>query len=186
MTTEKEANRKAEILKTQLKGDGWTIRVWENIGWHYSLHNCGLSLMEEESVERLEYWCLLASDLKYTGSGEIYWAEEESDRFHFSPHEAIEAQLKLAEEYLFKFMQNCDEAVFQIRRNIDPNPSPTVKNDVIDSIMDPLTRYSFTPDAGGPDPEGDYISRADLIQTLNEVLIGPGKRETHGKHHDIH
>lgn len=35
--TKAQAERGAQALRRKLKGKGWKIKLWENMGWHYCL-----------------------------------------------------------------------------------------------------------------------------------------------------
>lgn len=48
---------------------GWKIRVWENLGWNFSLENHPASIHESYPDG---YYCLIAGD-KYQGSGRGCW-----------------------------------------------------------------------------------------------------------------
>lgn len=37
--TKQEATDKGKALLKQMEGKGWTLRVWENVGWHFSVYN---------------------------------------------------------------------------------------------------------------------------------------------------
>jgi hypothetical protein len=37
--TKREATAAAKALQKRLRGGGWRIQVWENLGWHYAVTN---------------------------------------------------------------------------------------------------------------------------------------------------
>lgn len=53
-----EATRRAKALAESL-GDGWTPRVWENMGWHYEVVNGIIEVKTSKHRGKTEYsaWC---------------------------------------------------------------------------------------------------------------------------------
>lgn len=68
MNTEKEAIRKAKEVQKRL-GQGWDIRVWRNLGWHWSLQAAGgrISLYEDFSGK---FFALVNLDGRSPGMGD--------------------------------------------------------------------------------------------------------------------
>lgn len=95
--TKAQAMKKAKALKKRMKGKGWKTRVWENLGWHYEVHNKGLTVhVDWDDDDGDSYSTLLSSD-GIPGGGETYWTENKS----FSdPNKAVERQLKTAQKHM--------------------------------------------------------------------------------------
>lgn len=89
----REAIKAGKDLLKQMVGKGWKLRVWENLGWHYSVYNHGMNVHQDGPASR-EYSVLLADD--GVGSGGLgVWTDTEC-RFHSSPNAAVRAQMRLA------------------------------------------------------------------------------------------
>lgn len=89
--TKDQATSEARKLVKKL-GKGWKIRVWENMGWHYSAIALDGHLTVHPSSSGNLYFCLL-SDGDYAGSGSCNWY----DAHHYEdPVEAVEATITLA------------------------------------------------------------------------------------------
>jgi hypothetical protein len=72
MLNKKEAERRGRALLKQMKGRGWQLRVWENLGWHYSVYNEGVDVHPVHPVQEkttatryyalprpsYSFWCL--------------------------------------------------------------------------------------------------------------------------------
>jgi len=100
--TKAEATVAAKRLQKRMCGKGWKYRVWENLGWHYSVHNGGMTV--HPSCVKGEFFTLLSSggDL---GSGECYWTPS-GTRFK-DPNAAVRFQILKAR----KFVGRVQEAV---------------------------------------------------------------------------
>jgi hypothetical protein len=44
MLTKKQVERDGAALLAQMHGEGWTLDVWENLGWHYCVRRGPLSV----------------------------------------------------------------------------------------------------------------------------------------------
>jgi len=44
MMTKKQAERAGRALLKKMHGTQWKLRVWENLGWHYSVETINLSV----------------------------------------------------------------------------------------------------------------------------------------------
>lgn len=84
------AQRNAKRLLRKLKGKGWRIDVWENLGWHFRLLLGPLQITERDG----QYWTLM-SDTPESGGGSYLWATqtESSD-----PNRAVRLQVRKARE----------------------------------------------------------------------------------------
>jgi hypothetical protein len=98
MITKTEAKILGKALLRRMKGKGWKLNLWENLGWHYSVHLGGLSINPLQERCNTLYFALLSNG-DYVGTGEMYW----TDRFCCSnPNTAVKHQTKLAEEFSAK------------------------------------------------------------------------------------
>ena len=99
--------------KTQLvtmNGKGWELKVWQNMGWHWTLNN-GYISVHETSDHR--YYCMISD--KPDGYGLPIWTKNWRDRNFFTPMEAVKDALKHAWEVvkkLDKIIDECIEATF--------------------------------------------------------------------------
>ena len=100
MLTEVEARAKGAVLMSKLKGAGWWLRVWENMGWHFAAHNKHIAVYWYND----QYSAMLTND-EQSGSGEIYWTDSE----HFEdPNEAVDHQMKVARAFLNKLRRTVE------------------------------------------------------------------------------
>jgi len=60
--TKKEAKAAGKKLLKKMKGKGWKLRVWENMGWHYCVHNGGLSVYPCRSKGMTKFHAMLSED----------------------------------------------------------------------------------------------------------------------------
>jgi hypothetical protein len=86
MNTKKEAEKLGQELLSHMKGNGWELRIWENLGWHYSVTN---NLLEVYPSSNGKYFCLFG----YKSGGRPEWTIKES---FDNPNEAVERTLQLA------------------------------------------------------------------------------------------
>lgn len=101
--TETEARARGADMMRQLKGTGWKLDVWDNLGWHCAAYNKFISVHEYNG----KYSAMLTIDPDKRGCGETYW----TDSRHFDdPQEAVKWQMKIATAYLRK-MRNAIEHV---------------------------------------------------------------------------
>lgn len=87
-----EAVRKANALLAKMKGKGWEISVFENLGWHYRVMCFPFSVRENEG----RYSVLMSDDPEYPTSGAVFWTKPE---FYDDPNVAVSVQLATAEKF---------------------------------------------------------------------------------------
>ena len=92
--TKAEARQKATAFLAKMKTKGWKIRVHENMGWHYSLLNGGLSIHADKHKGKYTYHCMLGTD---PGSGDAIWTAR-GEGYYPDPNKAV----KFAVEYARK------------------------------------------------------------------------------------
>ena len=97
--TKKEARRLGNKLLKRMRGDGWELDVWQNIGWHYCVRaNEVISVYPvSERLDETKYTCLLG--------GQNYGVMLFSETFsHEDPNVVVEHQLEFAQEALQAFV----------------------------------------------------------------------------------
>lgn len=99
---------KAIDLLNKLKGNGWKIEVFENLGWHYHLKNWPFSVSEYDG----QYSVLMTSDPSFLGSGEMFWSDDFRSE---DPNEVVNHQLEVAREFAAKINNAIAEAEKSIR-----------------------------------------------------------------------
>ena len=107
MRTEKQALSLGNKLLNRMKGKGWKLTVWENIGWYYKV---SLGNICVHSSGRC-YSTLLAKNKEFEGCGEMFWS---NDRCFTDPNEAVKYQMKIAQE----FVDQCQKSITTINRKI--------------------------------------------------------------------
>jgi len=68
-----DATKKGKALLKRMRGKGWKLHVWENLGWNYSVENGPLSV---SPASRTEFFCLLSDDVRYTCGGLAMWTTD--------------------------------------------------------------------------------------------------------------
>lgn len=90
----------------------WSVRVWENLGWHAAVEFGGMTVYIDspsryDRRSRTRYYCLMSRD-DAGGGGEMFWTERGA--MHYCPRKAVEAQLKVCRA----FVDQCNEAVAKV------------------------------------------------------------------------
>jgi hypothetical protein len=105
--TKSEAKSAGEALRALLIGDGWKVRVHENMGWHFcvvrELAGYSIKVYQSKSREgRLihEYSCLLGD-----AGGLACWSVDSGRRFR-DPNQAVLAQYEVALDHCTYEMLN--------------------------------------------------------------------------------
>lgn len=96
LETKEEAERLGRRLLKRMKGEGWTLRVWENVGWHFCVQNGPASVYPTFGGDL--YHCLLNDeDVKGDpGAGCTAWT---SHTRHTDPNIAFQTELRAARQY---------------------------------------------------------------------------------------
>jgi len=84
-----------KLVRAQLKTKGWTLMVYENLGWHWILRNGYMSLDSCEPLHSTPTYHVMIGDAP--GVGEVYW---DTDRWFSNPNDAIEDTLRAAEQFV--------------------------------------------------------------------------------------
>ena len=90
MNTKERAIREGAKLLGLMDGDDWSLRIWENLGWHYGVSNGCLSVLQSSSG----YHCMMG---KRMGTGEMLWS---INSHALDPNEAVRIQVDEAERVL--------------------------------------------------------------------------------------
>lgn len=88
-TNKGSAQARAKHVQSLMTSKGWKIRVWENMGWHWSLNKGWITLSEGFGT----FSTLASSDC---GVGEVYLDVIKND--FKDPNTAVEAQLSMMEK----------------------------------------------------------------------------------------
>lgn len=86
--SERQAKAFGKKILPTLKGKGWKMRVWENLGWHvkWCLGRINLHVHDYRGGDGPEYSCLVSSDDDGCGGAGIWTTD-----FHSTdPNKAIE------------------------------------------------------------------------------------------------
>lgn len=113
--TEQEATQEAHRVSQLMKTKGWKIRVHQNAGWHFALHNLGgkLSLHQSEYGEQLQYWTLFS--ISHPGCGDPHFTQH---GVHFAdPNEAVSFQMEAVENY-FTTLQKLHKQFTQLKKKL--------------------------------------------------------------------
>ena len=81
--TEEEAQDAGIKARRRMKSKGWTVRVWENLGWHFELLNAPLSVHEGSSG----FFAFVADKPDKAGFGAGVWSHHLPD--HADPNMAV-------------------------------------------------------------------------------------------------
>jgi hypothetical protein len=100
---ELRAYKEGGALLARMKGAGWRLSVWENLGWHYAVYSGAITVHPSRHGGRTTYSALMSSELPLEGShpggGSMLWHDSEHRRFA-EPNAAVRFQLKLAQAVL--------------------------------------------------------------------------------------
>jgi len=103
-----EATKAGKALLARMKTKGWKLRVWENLGWHYSLERPPLSVYplygEGESPS---VGIMMTNKADESGWGYLCWDYKASSE---DPNKVVEAQIKEAQEYINRLQAALDAA----------------------------------------------------------------------------
>lgn len=108
--TKREAERAGNKLLKMMKGKGWKLRVWENIGWHYEAYNPPLSVYSSHVTRNgnQHYHCLMSCDLKEAHFGAGIWSTR--GQTSKNPNVVVRKQIKKAREVVDQYMAAVEHA----------------------------------------------------------------------------
>lgn len=96
--TKSEATLAAKKLLAQMTGRGWKIRVWENLGWHYSVETNRVAVYPSLGGK---FHCLLKPHYTLFGS---------DPRHYRNPNSAVENCIAIAQDKLNSYQYILNEA----------------------------------------------------------------------------
>lgn len=119
--TEQEARLEGEKLLNMMHGEGWTLRVWENMGWCYSVENDGVSVHSPYYKNGNKYYSVLLSARGNNGCGDMFWTPNSNPRYNdpdykefTDPNEAVRHQLQIAR----RFVNNVENVVSNLENKL--------------------------------------------------------------------
>jgi len=95
--TKAEAEKRGKALLKKLRGDGWKLDIWENLGWHYAASNGPLSVYGPEKKEET-FCCLMSDNPNKAHAGAGIWHLERN--YSRDPNLVITRQVKEARKVL--------------------------------------------------------------------------------------
>jgi hypothetical protein len=99
----------AQALRQRMRGRGWHIDIWENLGWHYAVRTGTLAVYPHSvpgDRAQLTYTCLMGDG----SSGEAIWHGQNWHPSHADPNVLVQIQLQHAKECLAKYQTIIDES----------------------------------------------------------------------------
>ena len=89
------AVKHGKALLRRMKGKGWKLDVWENMGWHYAVYNGTLTVHASEyAMSKTTYFTLLGDEERGGGLG--FWTENGPESSSEDPNEVVERQVAYA------------------------------------------------------------------------------------------
>lgn len=110
--TKTKAEKEAKWLQGRL-GNGWEIRVWENIGWHYSCEKYNISVHSAHLGQTL-FHALVSDTASTPGTGAGIWSCS-SGLWYSDPRDAVRS----AVEQVNKTMAGLVAAQYDAQRCVD-------------------------------------------------------------------
>lgn len=86
--------KKADKLVSLLKGSGWKVKIYENLGWHFQVVSGPIAVFGNQENDL--YWCMIAQSSDLVGSGFPPWSCSPSPgkaNYHKDPNEAVKEAL---------------------------------------------------------------------------------------------
>lgn len=71
--TRREATVAGKKLLARMRGEGWKLRVWENLGWHISVSSGPISVYEYVGLSGNRYHALVSDEPNTAGWGAPFW-----------------------------------------------------------------------------------------------------------------
>lgn len=104
MKTPEEAFRKGNALLNRMKGKGWKLDVWENLGWWYCVYAGPISVYPTHDSNK--FHCLMAEGLGnkgHAGGGSYLWKTDDNLR---DPNELVKRQIQIAQAVVDNLSSN--------------------------------------------------------------------------------
>lgn len=106
MLTKFEAEKAAERLLKLINRPGWSVKIWENMGWHYKAFYGYLSVFPSYGGGYLA----MLSTKRGASHSPGFWNDKNS---YDDPNEAIEEQIKVACE----FVGRLSKIIYEVRED---------------------------------------------------------------------
>ena len=105
-------------LLGKMEGDTWRLRVWENLGWHYSVESPPFTVFPSGACkndrEPRRFTCLMTDKSDYCGTGSGMWSNNST---FADPNEAVRHELAAAKavlEGLIKVMEQAQRVLIPV------------------------------------------------------------------------
>ena len=114
--TEEEATQEAGLALSLMKGKGWKIQVWHNLGWCFAIYNGPVSIYPSMSQDgKVEYWAQISDEIPEDGTRAIgspaFWTPSKTGYF-YDPNAAVVDALMNAEY----FVSDCQDVIDFVRK----------------------------------------------------------------------
>lgn len=102
------ANFKAKELLKLMRGTGWSIRVHENLGWHYGVHSRYIHVYPVNSYDKIVKYHCLVSDTPGMHGGRADWTV--GHNCGTDPNRVVERELRSARSFVDSLEKAVSEA----------------------------------------------------------------------------
>lgn len=102
-----QAVTRGRALLARMRGQGWRLRVWQNLGWHYQCSNGTLHVyvsLPSRGDALARYWTLMG----YDSGGRTELTQPGCPNFT-DPNAAVLAQVRFAREYIEMLQAQVDQ-----------------------------------------------------------------------------
>ncbi len=108
--TKKDAQEGVLYLLSLMEDKGWESRVWENLGWHYSINKAGMTIYTAHTTpgEVQKYHSLFTRSQTHKGYGDVFWEDINSN---INPNKLVKEQVRVVKEYIEQFNKECEIAL---------------------------------------------------------------------------
>lgn len=98
MKTKKEIELEAKAALNSLPNKaGWKVRIWENLGWCWSLYNGPISVYP--STLKGCFYCMIAPSVDERGCGAGEWTVNDKKRCK-TPWEAVVQEVEIVRQHI--------------------------------------------------------------------------------------
>lgn len=102
--TKKEVTRKGRVLLKLMRGKGWKLRVWENMGWHYSVVSGPISVHPTLWSDETYYFSMISDDPKRAGGGAGIWTSS-GLATRKDPNQSVKVSYKIMDSVVERHIQ---------------------------------------------------------------------------------
>ena len=92
--TKAEAQKAGKALLKRMKGKGWKLDVWDNLGWHCEVRNGPIEVCDSYGNG---YMALMSDNLRSSSGGNVQWTTTFS---HKDPNKAAAHEIRSARKFL--------------------------------------------------------------------------------------